>query len=89
MVTGRQLDDLKEIFDRLDLFDRVVAENGALIYTPQIDAQSLLTEPPPAQFIEKLKARGVAPLMIGNVIVATQEPQETTVLEVIRDMGLA
>lgn len=88
MVTGRQLDDLKQIFDRLDLFDCVVAENGALIYTPQIEAQRLLVEPPPDLFVEKLKACGVTPLMKGHVIVATQEPQEVAVLEVIRDMGL-
>jgi len=88
MVTGRELDDLKQAFDRLDLFDLVVAENGALLYTPQIETQCLLAEPPPAQFITKLKTRGVTPLRIGNIIVATQKPQETTVLEVIRDMGL-
>lgn len=88
LVTGRELDDLKKNFDRLDIFDRVVAENGALIYTPQIDAQHLLSKPIPAQFVAKLKTSGVTPLAIGNVIVATREPQETTVLKVIRDMGL-
>lgn len=88
MVTGRQLDDLKQTFDRLDLFDRIVAENGALLYTPQIETQRLLAEPPPPQFVTKLKTCDVVPLSIGNVIVATQEPQETTILKVIRDMGL-
>lgn len=89
MVTGRELDDLKQNFDRLDLFDLVVAENGALLYSPQIETQSLLGEPPPAQFVDKLKTLGVTPLRFGKVIVATQEPQETIVLEAIRDMGLA
>ena len=32
MVTGRELEDLQAICPHLDLFDRVVAENGALIY---------------------------------------------------------
>jgi len=88
MVTGRLLDDLKQIFDRLDLFDCIVAENGALLYIPQTQTQSLLAEPLPVQFIEKLKTCGVRPLKIGTVIVATEEPQEMTVLEVIRDMEL-
>lgn len=88
MVTGRQLDDLKQIFARLDLFDRIVAENGALIYTPRTETQRLLGSPPPSQFVEKLKAKGVTPLMSGNIIVATEQPQETKVLEVIRDMKL-
>jgi phosphoglycolate phosphatase (TIGR01487 family) len=87
MVTGRQLDELKQIFDRLDLFDRIVAENGALIYRPQNETQQLLAEPPPEEFIEKLKTR-ITPLMTGHVIVSTQKPHETTLLEVIRDMGL-
>ncbi|MBA3956851.1 MAG: HAD-IIB family hydrolase [Parachlamydiaceae bacterium] len=88
LVTGRQIEELKKIFERLDLFDRVVAENGALIYTPQSQAQQLLAEPPPPEFIEKLKACGVTPIMIGNVIVSTHEPQEITVLKVIREMNL-
>jgi hypothetical protein len=37
--------------------------------------------------IELLKARGV-PLSVGQSIVATVEPHETTVLDVIRDLGL-
>ncbi len=35
MVTGRELDELKEVCPQLDLFDRVVAENGALLYRPE------------------------------------------------------
>ena len=30
LVTGRELDELLEVFPQIDLFDRVVAENGAL-----------------------------------------------------------
>ncbi|HXN82157.1 MAG TPA: HAD family hydrolase [Myxococcales bacterium] len=35
LVTGRELRDLQRVFQRLDLFDRVVAENGAVLYRPQ------------------------------------------------------
>ena len=38
LVTGREIDDLQTVFDRVDLFERVVAENGALIYRP-VDAR--------------------------------------------------
>ncbi len=34
LVTGRELRDLQRVFPRLDLFDRVVAENGAVLYRP-------------------------------------------------------
>jgi len=30
LVTGRELEDLESVFPRLELFDRVVAENGAV-----------------------------------------------------------
>src|SRR5215211_6991949 len=34
MVTGRELNNLMHLFPDLDLFDRVVVENGALLYRP-------------------------------------------------------
>jgi HAD superfamily hydrolase (TIGR01484 family) len=88
LVTGREIDDLQKVFDRLDLFDRVVAENGALIYRPQTREERTLAEPPPARFIEELGRRGVANLSVGRCIVATWEPNERVVLETIRDLGL-
>ncbi|HYC56129.1 MAG TPA: HAD-IIB family hydrolase [Candidatus Binatia bacterium] len=88
LVTGRELDDLQRVYDRLDLFDRVVAENGALLYCPATRQEQPLCEPPPAEFVETLRKRGVGPISVGRVIVATWQPNETIVLETIRDMGL-
>ena len=88
LVTGRQLDDLGRAFPRLDLFHRVVAENGALLYNPATRDEKPLGEPPPAEFVEALRARGVQPLAIGRSIVATWEPNQTVVLETIRALGL-
>ena len=34
LVTGRDVTDLQRVMPRLDLFDLVVAENGALLYDP-------------------------------------------------------
>jgi HAD superfamily hydrolase (TIGR01484 family) len=34
VVTGRELDDLRQVFERIDVCDCVVAENGALLYNP-------------------------------------------------------
>src|SRR5260370_20256899 len=34
LVTGRQLDDVTDAFPEVIIFDRVVAENGALLYRP-------------------------------------------------------
>ena len=38
LVTGRELTDLQRVMPRLDLFDLVVAENGALLYDPATHA---------------------------------------------------
>lgn len=88
LVTGRQLDDLLQVFEQIDLFDYVVAENGALLYSPASRQEKLLGEQPPEEFIKALRDRQVDPLSVGRVIVATWHPQETTVLQTIRDLGL-
>src|SRR5215813_13745400 len=88
LVTGRELDDLTKVFPRVDLFDRVVAENGALLYRPSTREVRTLADRPPEEFVRELVRRGVKPISFGHVIVATWRPHETTAVEVIRDMGL-
>ena len=77
-----------EVFPRVDLFDRVVAENGAVLYRPSDRTERTLAEPPPPAFVTALQERNVVPLGVGRVIVATWEPQETAVLDTIRQLGL-
>ncbi|HEY6643791.1 HAD-IIB family hydrolase [Povalibacter sp.] len=88
LVTGRELDDLSRVCPRLDLFDRVVAENGALLYRPATTEERVLGQPPAATFVEALRQRGVDRVSVGRSIVATWEPHERVVLETIRDLGL-
>ena len=88
LVTGRELPDLKRVCPELDMFDRVVAENGALLFNPATEEERALTPPPPAAFVQRLQERNVEPLSVGRSIVATWEPHQTAVLEVIRELGL-
>ncbi|HYE74330.1 MAG TPA: HAD family hydrolase, partial [Blastocatellia bacterium] len=88
LVSGRELEDLQKVFSRLDLFDRAVLENGALLYLPETRTEKVHGERPPDEFVLELKRRGVGPISVGRVIIATWTPHETTVLEVIRDLGL-
>ncbi len=88
LLTGRELPDLLALLPEPELFDRIVAENGALLYRPVEREERPLAEAPPERFIAELKRRQVTPLSVGRVIVATQEPEEKVVLEVIRDQGL-
>jgi hydroxymethylpyrimidine pyrophosphatase-like HAD family hydrolase len=87
LVTGRHLPDLKNIFPRLDIFHRVVAENGALLYRPPSREEKLLCEPPAQEFLDLLRERDV-PFTAGRGIVATWEPQQEAVLKAIHDLGL-
>jgi HAD superfamily hydrolase (TIGR01484 family) len=88
LVTGRELDELLEIFPGVTLFERVVAENGGLLYQPSTREEKLLGEAPSEAFVRALRERGVGPLSVGRIIVATWHPHETVVLQTIRDMGL-
>jgi hydroxymethylpyrimidine pyrophosphatase-like HAD family hydrolase len=88
LVTGRQLDDLAQAFAHVGIFSRVVAENGAVLFSPETKEIRILDEPPPPAFVDALRRRGVEPLSVGSVIVATREPFQDVVLDTIRSMGL-
>jgi hydroxymethylpyrimidine pyrophosphatase-like HAD family hydrolase len=88
LVTGRELPDLSNVFPRLDLFERVVAENGALLYRPDTREATLQCAPASQELGQLLRERGVSPVSVGRGIVATWEPHQETVLEAIHDLGL-
>ena len=86
-MTGRNLDELLAVFPAIDRFDRVVAENGALLYDPATRTAHNLAPPPPQPLIDDLRRRGV-PFSVGRSIVATVEPHEHAVLAAILELGL-
>jgi len=88
LVTGRQLDDLVEVFPEVNLFDCAVVENGAVLYFPINREEVLLGSLPPEGFVQALRSQQIDPLSVGKVIVATWEPHEAAVLKVIRELGL-
>lgn len=88
LVTGREMTDLFAIFPELDLFEWIVAENGGLLYRPSNQEERVLGERPTHIFVKTLQDRGVAPLSVGRVVVATWEPHQSVVLDTIRDLGL-
>jgi HAD superfamily hydrolase (TIGR01484 family) len=87
LATGRELPELLQVFPEISIFDRVVAENGALLYRPASKESRLVAEPPPREFLEVLASRKV-PFSVGESIVATWHPWEAEVLDVIRTLGL-
>lgn len=87
LVTGRELPSLFNTFADPALFDRIVAENGAVLYDPHTQRVDLLASPPPPALLARLTADNV-PLSVGHSIVATVEPHEHQVLTAIHDLGL-
>ncbi len=88
LVTGRELGDFTLIKTPLELFDLVVAENGGVMFNPHTGAERILASPPDEKLIDELRRRGVGPLSVGRVILATWEPHEHVVLEVIKKLGV-
>lgn len=87
LVTGRELDDLLSVCPEIQLFERVVAENGAVLFRPVNQETVLLADPPPRAFCDLLKRRGI-PFSAGRVVVGTHVPYDEQVLEAIRKLGL-
>jgi len=88
LVTGRELPDLSRACHIIDIFDRIVAENGALLRNPVDESSKVLAPEPLEEFVEALRARGVSPLSVGLGIVATREIYSGVVLETIRELKL-
>ncbi|WOS61403.1 HAD family hydrolase [Sinorhizobium fredii] len=88
LVTGRELPDLKRVFPEIDLFDKVVVENGALLYSPDSGEETPIAPAPPPEFVERLRQKGVDDISVGRSIVATWEPYQTAALEAINELGL-
>jgi HAD superfamily hydrolase (TIGR01484 family) len=88
LVTGRSLEGLLETFPQAPLCDRIVAENGAVLYRPQGGEQTLLGAPVDAALVAELRALRVEPLAVGRALIATLESSREVVLEVVRRRGL-
>ncbi|MCB9992792.1 MAG: HAD family phosphatase [Hyphomicrobiaceae bacterium] len=88
LVTGRPLGELKVVFDRLDLFDLVVAENGGLLYFPDGGRERPLAPPPSRDLVDRLRSDGIAGLEVGRTIIASQTIHQSIIARAIDDLKL-
>jgi hydroxymethylpyrimidine pyrophosphatase-like HAD family hydrolase len=82
LVTGRMLEDLILTFPGLNIFDRAVVENGAILFSPAQRKVVTLAAPPADSLVQALRNAGV-PVVSGRVILATERdwaPAVTAVL---------
>jgi hydroxymethylpyrimidine pyrophosphatase-like HAD family hydrolase/energy-coupling factor transporter ATP-binding protein EcfA2 len=87
LVTGRDLPTLRSVCPHLELFDRVIAENGALLHRPEDGSDQALADPPPDALVERLRGNDV-PVDTGRAVIFTWRPNEVAALEAITELGL-
>jgi len=88
LVTGRELESLRSVFSGITMFDLVVAENGALLYTPSSSRERLLCQAVPNGLFTALERRAVTPLSAGRCIIGTVTPHEQLVEQTISQLHL-
>jgi hydroxymethylpyrimidine pyrophosphatase-like HAD family hydrolase len=88
LVTGRTFFELTRVCEHLDLFEAVVAENGAVLYQPAVDTIADLAPPPPPRLLAELDRRGI-PYQLGRAIIGTARAREAEVREALAAAGVA
>ena len=82
LVTGETFEELRE-FPQLELFQRVVAENGSLLLTPSTNEQLLLGKRPPCELVTALRNADVKKIKVGQGMISAKTSEEPKLREVI------
>lgn len=88
LVTGRTLEELRDVFTELRLFDRLVVENGAVLLDPHREAGRMLCGARSLELVQGLRLRGVGPLVIGQSMYSTPITNEAAVRALVQDLGI-
>lgn len=88
LVTGRNLEELLDVFTELRLFDRLVVENGALMLDPERQVERMLCAPVSDWLLAELRRREIGPLIVGRSIVSTPIENKEAVRATAADLGL-
>ncbi len=86
LATGRPLDYFLDLGPFNELFEAIVAEDGAVLYFPRRDTVSLPFGRLPAAVIQRLEQIKV-PLERGMSIVSTRIPYDQAVLRVLQEFN--
>lgn len=87
LVSGRRLDNIRQVCGVLDLFDAVILENGAVSFCPATGSEHLIAPPVDEHFLADLKRELPGePLFVGRALVATAA-ENTGCVEVVIALG--
>lgn len=87
LVTGRRLQNILEVLPEPRVFDRIVAEDGAVLYRPQTAETDLLAPPPPQALLRALDDEGLRG-DAGHVVIGARAQHRAAIERIIRDLGL-
>jgi hydroxymethylpyrimidine pyrophosphatase-like HAD family hydrolase len=88
LVSGRPFEFLRDLQERAQAFDLIVAENGAVLYNPHTDEMRLPFGEVPDDLVDTLARLGI-PLWRGIAIAGTTLPYDDVVWVTSRELGLA
>ncbi|MFY0529967.1 HAD hydrolase family protein [Archangium gephyra] len=88
LVTARRLGELPPLCPRLELFDCIIAENGAVLHWPARRESLSLRAPVPESFTMALRRRALSSVERGQVVVYTQALHACALVEAVRELGL-
>jgi len=88
LVSGRPFEFLRDLQEREQAFDLIVAENGAVLYNPYSDEMRLPFGQVPDELVSTLAQLGI-PLWHGIAIAGTMLPYDDVVWVTSRELGLA
>src|SRR5687767_13200334 len=86
LVTGRILSDLRRVQTEADLFDAIIAENGAVLAFPDGRVE-LRGQPPSRELLGELCERSVE-CSFGQSVVEADASAAPQILEIIRKLQL-
>lgn len=87
LVTGRILEELMRVAGPLQFVDGVVAENGAVLYSPASGRTGLLGPPVPPRYVAELRKRGLT-FTEGRCLVDSDARDAPQLLQVIQALEL-
>jgi phosphoglycolate phosphatase len=71
LVSGRRLENIRQICGVLELFDAVILENGAVTFCPTTGIEQLIAPPLDERFLDELKQElSDEPLFVGRSMAA-------------------
>jgi hydroxymethylpyrimidine pyrophosphatase-like HAD family hydrolase len=88
LVSGRSFEFLRDLQEGAQVFDLIVAENGAVLYNPHTDEMRLPFGEVPDDLVDTLAQLGI-PLWRGIAIAGTTLPYDDAVWVASRELGLA